>query len=449
MTINTLISGLFVLCFLANCSSNDAINEAWVQGTLTVADSVDNSGDYSGIGITIIKKDSATVDADTLFNATTNKAGNFSGTAEFPQRRQYQMIISRNGQNLGTGSVILADGDTVKIKGELPGLVQTLQINSREHNALATYQRVERGFQRVRTFARVGRLQGDSLVTELKKWPNLYWQVYENNPQTLAGNLSAAKSIELLNDFDKPLMMQRVREVRDNQNLAYLSATFGKDYVAETKGLDYTLAYLDSLENNISNPQTNMRIHMERITLLYDSARVEQARTSLQSYRDEYEDNESAQKWAESIEYDLNYLSPGDAIPEFSFDDNGKEVSREKLKGRPYLLEITALSSPLYQQQYDRTLVIHSIYKTQNFEVVTIPLDTSRVMVDAFFEERMRPWPVAPAKTFSPQEIIEKFNIKTLPTRFLVDRQGRIARRYIGPEYQDVIQGIQQLMKSN
>lgn len=431
------------------CSSDDAVKEAHIQGDFTVADSIESSGDYSGIGVTIIKKDSAAASADTLFAAKTDNDGSFSGTAKFTQRRQYSMLISQNGQTLGQTGVILAEGDTVKISGELPGLGQTLKIHSNEHDALKTYQRVERNFQRVRTYAQAGHLKGDSLVTELRKWPGIYWQVYKENSETLAAELSARRSIELLNEWDQPAMMEKLRQIKENDNLVVLAAIYGTEYLAQTEGLDYSLAYLDTLKNDTKNRQSGMRIQMERINLMYDSARVEQARASLQSFKDEYKKDSTAKEWAESMTYDLEYLSPGDAIPEFSFQANGNEVSRENMKGRPYLLEITLLSNSLYQQQYDRTVVIYNIYKNYNFQVITIPLDTSQVTVNAFFQERVKPWPVASANAFDINALAKTFNIKNVPVRFLVDRQGRIAHRYIGREYENVIQGIQQIMNTN
>lgn len=433
----------------AGCSSDDTVKEARIEAKFTVADSIDSSGNYSGIGVTIIKKDSATASTDTLFSAKTDKKGLLSGMAKFSQRGQYALFISRNGQTLGQTGVILAEGDTVKISGELPGLGQTLAIHSNEHDALRTYQRVERNFQRVRAYAQAGRLTGDSLVTELQKWPDIYWQVYEENPETLAGGLSARRSIELLNKWDQPVMMEKVRQIKKDDNLVVLAAIYGAEYLAQTEGLDYSLAYLDTLKNETNNRQARMRIQMERINLMYDSVRVEQASAALQSFRDEYNHDSTAKEWAKSMTYDLEYLSPGDAIPEFSFKYKGKKVSRENMKGRPYLLEITPLSNRLYQQQFDRTVVIYNIYKNYNFEVITIPLDTSQVTVNAFFQERVKPWPVASANAFDVNALAKTFNIKNVPVRFLVDRQGRIAHRYIGREYENVIHGIQQIVNTN
>lgn len=447
--LNSFFCSLFLLALGSGCSSDEETLTTPVRGTITVADSVGSSGNYSGISITIINKDSSAAEADTLYHSTTDREGGFSGIARFPKRGQYAMLFSRNEQPLVRGGIILSPGDTVNITGELPGLAQTLKIRSKEHDALALYNRVERNFQRVTAFARAGRLKGDSLVTELRKWPDIFWQVYQEYPESLAGGLGAKRSIELLSEWDPAAMMHKIRQIQQDDDLVFLAATHGKNYLAQVKGLDYSLSYLDSLKRQTDSSQELMRIQMERINLLYDSARVEEARKSLADFKNKYKEDEVADAWAESMTYDLEYLSPGDAIPEFSFRSKGKEISRENLKGKPYLLEITPLANPLYLQQYDRSVVIYNIYKNYNFEIVTIPLDTSQVTINAFFEERIQPWPVAPANAFDRDSLIKTFNIQKVPVRFLVDSQGRIARRYIGREYTDVIQGIQQIMNTN
>ena len=447
--LHILLVGFSILLLSTGCSSDDGEMETPIRGSITIADSVNSSGDFSGTNLVIVKKDSAAAAADTLFDASTNKEGAFSGMVGFPRRGQYSMRISRKGQLLGQTGIILAENDSINITGELPGLRQTLKIHSKEHDALSTYNRVEQNFQRVTAFARAGKLKGDSLATELKKWPDLFWQVYEENPRSVAGGLAARRSIDLLSQWDPEAMMQKVRQIQQDDDLVMLAAVHGKNYLAQSQGLDYSLAYLDTLKNQTQSQQSLMRIDMERINLMYDSARIEQAREALESFKNTYDEDQFAGEWAVSMTYDLEYLSPGDAIPEFSFMYNGNEVSREKLKGTPYLLEVTPLANQLYMQQYDRTVVIYNIYKNYNFEIVTIPLDTSQVTVNAFFNERMQPWPVAPVSAFNEDTLIKTFNIKNVPVRYLVDEEGRIARRYIGREYTDIIQGIQQIMNTN
>lgn len=444
------MKAFYLICLLlpafiyTGCSEKPSVPSAVIEGLITVADSLDPSKDYAGIGVTITKKDSANAEADTLFHEVTDKSGTFSGVAEFPRRNRYPAVISRNGRNLGQIGVILADKDTVTIKGELPNIQNAFSIQSREHDALDTYQRLERNFQRVIAFAQTGALQGDSLRSELVKWSNLFWEVYGKHKGTLASELAASESVRLLQGWDNEAMMKRIRLIQDNDALAALAATYGKDYLSGSQGLEYTLKYLDSLQTMTQKEDVSMRIGMERIKLLYDSARVEEAKLELNTFQEKYQQRD-ARVWADAISYDLNYLSPGDSIPSFSFTDNGKVISRDSMLGTPYILEISTLANALYQEQYDRTVVIHSLYKTYGLQIVTLPLDNSQITINAFFEERVKPWPVASANAYDREELLNRFNVQVVPTRFLVDREGKIVRKYVGREYKDIIQGIQTL----
>jgi glutathione peroxidase-family protein len=308
-----------------------------------------------------------------------------------------------------------------------------------------TFQRLGKNFRRVMQLSRSGQLKGDTLRDELQKWTNLYWDVYEDEKGTFASNFAAREAIKILESFDKPQMMNRIRAVDGHDDLSDLGATFGKRYIANNKGLDSALVYLDSLAKSTESANSSKRIAREEIKLLYDSARVDKAQQKLTAFKDAYPED-STSNWVESMSYDLNYLSPGDTIPQFQFSHNGKVISRDTLSGTPYILEITQLSNRLYQEQFDRTVVIHSIYKNYGLQVVTLPLDESQVTVDAFFEERVKPWPVADAQAFDRDQLLEKFNIRMIPTRFLVDENGKIIRKYVGNEFDDVIRGIQKII---
>lgn len=429
-----------------SCSGGPENRTAHLSGRITVADSVDASGDYSGIGVSVVRQDTAGNIRDTLFHAETDTSGNFEGQTRVPSQNRYPLLFSRNSQRVGTAPLYLSAGDSVRITADLAALPQTLEIDSREHRALELFQRLNRTFNRVRAFAQAGQITPDSLVAEAQKWSELYWDVYERHPGTIAGKMAATESIRMLESQNPDTMMRRLRRIREDEDLVGLAATHGKERMARSRGLEDALSYLDTLQRLTEGEEPRMRIRMERIKLLYDSARVEDAKTRLGDFRTDYAGNSTAGSWSESIQYDLDYLAPGDTIPTFSFGSNGGTVSRESLEGEPYILEITSLGSRLYQQQFDRTVVIHGIYKNFGLRIITIPLDDSQATVEGFFQERLRPWPVADAGEFDRDELIDRFNIRVVPTRFLVDRQGRIVRKYVAGEFQDIIQGIQTVL---
>ncbi len=448
MKINRLFIVLIVGVLALGCSAESDNKEAHISGSFTISDSLNENTDYSDIGFTVIQEDTAEEVVDTLFHAVTDSNGSFSGMATFQEKRRYPMVISHENNDLGRGGIILAEGDSVFVTGELPDISNTLKISSREHDAMEKFQQLGTNFRQVMEFARAGQIKGDSLRNELNKWSNLYWDVYEEEEGTFASTLSARESIKILGDVDQPEMMNRIRVVDDIDDLSDLGATRGKRYLAQTEGLNAALSYLDSLASTTESDAPLKRVAMEKIKLLYDSARVDAAQQELNNFKDQFPEDSSSNEWVESMSYDLNYLSPGETIPEFQFAHNGSTISRDSMLGQPYILEITQLSNGLYQEQFDRTVVIHSIYKNYGLQVITIPLDENQVTVDAFFEERVKPWPVADAQTFDRDTLLEEFNIRLIPTRFLIDKDGKIVRKYVGNEYDDVIQGIQQILNN-
>ncbi|WP_138429532.1 TlpA family protein disulfide reductase [Fodinibius saliphilus] len=429
------------------CSKKSNIKTAHISAEFSVADSVQRSNDYSGIGLAVIKKDSANTNADTLFYAITDSAGEFSGQVSFEKKQRYPAIISRNSTNLGRVGIILADGDSIHISGTLPNLEKSFSISSTEHNAMEVYDRVNKNFSRVQRYAQAGLLKGDTLRQEYVKFSDIYWDVYAEQRGTFASELAARRAIQVLQGIDNNKMMARLRAVQKQDKFSDVGATIGKNYIAKTRGLDPALSYLDTLNDITENKNKLMLINMERIKLLYDSARVDAAKKELDAFKERFSESNQPEEWVKSMSYDLSYLSPGDTIPTFAFEDNGRKISQQSLLGTPYILEITDLSNRLYQSQFDRTIAIHSIYKNFGLQVITLPLNQSQITIDAFFEERLKPWPVADAESFDRQQLVEKFNIRLVPTRFLVSSKGKIIRKYVGTEYQDVINGIRTLIK--
>lgn len=433
---------------LTACSNTSQQPKAIVKGKITVDSTVDSSGDFSDIAVTITHKDSAGAQSDTLFHALTDSLGNFQGTAHFNDRGVYPMHITRYGNRIANSALVLADQDTITITGELPDFNKNHTIKSHENTAMDELNRVQRSFNRVALYIQAGKIKGDSLKMELDKWSNLFWSVYQDNKNTLAGRQAIVQSLNLLQSWNGPKMMKRIRAVQDQDDFADIAARYGTDYLSKSKGLEPTLHYLDSLQTITDDNDQSMRIAMEKIKLLYDSARVKTAANQLASFKKTYANQKAAKQWAQTIGFDLANLAPGDSIPNFSFTTlKGQTIARDSLLGHPYILEISYLSNDLYKEQFDRTLAIYYIYKNFGLNVVTIPLDDSQVTINAFFDERAKPWPVAKADAFDKQKLLKRFNVTNVPTRFLVNSQGRIVRKYVGPEFDDVIRGLRKVIK--
>ncbi len=439
---------LSVALVVLNCSSEPERKQALISGTITVADSVDSTNDYSGIELLITHRSDQENPLDTLFIAQTDSTGAFNGEIGFPRQGIYPLIVSRNGNALFGSQLILADNDTLRITGELPDLRQNFTVDSREQRAMETFNRVDRGYNRLVAFINAGQVADSLIAGEIEKWSNIYWEVYEKHPGTLASKLAARQSVSVLRNFDDQLMFDRLDQaLEDDEFIIGFASGMGKEYVAETQGVDAAIEYLDSLKTLTSSDQVIRNLTREQIAFYYDSARVDDAKEMLAAFEKEYAEDEEAMEWAKNIGYDLAYLAPGYRVPDFMFvTQEGDTVDAESLIGTPYLLEITPVSNRLYQSQYDRTVVIQQIYKNYGLQVFTIPLDKSEITIDGFFEERAKYWPVADFGNFDIQGLIETFNITRVPTRILVDQKGNIVRKYVGEEFNDVISGLNKIV---
>lgn len=441
-----------VLLFLAitvfSCSGETETeeNSTIIKGKITIDPELDDTGDYGGVEIVASIRSSAE-QRDTLFYAVTDSTGKFSGTAVFPEKDLYPLLISRNNNTFGIANVVLAKNDTVQIQGELPDIEQTIEIESYENQVLEVYQRVERNFARVAQFINAGAFSADSVNLEINKWSDIYWDIYEKYPQTYGAKLAGETSIAMLSGFNDSLMVVRFEQLLQNYNqlLSGTRATLLEHY-AETEGLDRALTFIEDLKGRIENDEDQINLEMERIELLYDSSQTVEATQVLDQFKETYSGNETAMQWAEDISYDLEFLAPGYPFPNIGFLlTNGDSLNTQDFMGAPYLIEITRFDNVLYQQQFSRTVAIHQIYRNFGLEIVTIPLATTQVTLEAFFDERRQLWKVAQPNSFDANELIERLNLSRVPTRFLVDSNGNIIRRYVGEEYDDIVRGLQQI----
>jgi hypothetical protein len=402
-----------------------------ITGKITVADSVDASGDFGGFTLSIVVTDS-TGRPDTLFNAVTDLSGSFQSQVFVPSQGRYPMTIGRYGNQLATAVVVLGREDTVKISAEFPGIEQTFVVDSPENEAIRAYDRVTRSYERVLTFLRAGAVSQDSIPIELQKWSDIYWEMKDLYPGSLASRLGIIESLTILDGLDDSLLVSRVENLQTDENLTRSVAILATSAYARTKGLDATLDYLQHRRNEASTLTNRRYLDMSRVQLLADSLQIDDAIAEMRVFERNYTDDVS-KGWASMMIYDLGNLSLGKPMPAFSLEMEGGDILHsDSLKGAPYVLEIAALRDPVYQEQFQQMQGFFYVYNPSGVNFITIPVEDNIVVVDAFFEERQQLWPLAEAGTWREGDLFQKLNITSLPARFLVDADGNIIRKYTG-----------------
>ena len=430
-----------VICI--SCSRTPEMLETHFSAQLTVADSIDNTGDFSGFEFLIYNRLNANDPIDTLFFGETDTTGLLKGVIPFQSPGAYPAQLNRNGHNLATFRFLLADKDTISLSAELPGLEQTLFIDSREQRAMKRYNRVDASFKRVNKFIQAGKIPADEIPAELKKFANLYWQVFEERKGTFASKLAFENVITLLQVVDQNQMMAKINSSFDEEYAFGMAITLGKKFVADSRGFDHTITYLDSVQNLSSNKTIKAAFEQAIIKLHLDSLYINEAKQLLSKYKRRYEDKEEHSIWYENIYFELYELTPGEPAPDFEFiTTEGDTVNNQSLLGNPFILEFTLMANKLYQQQYDESTVIYQLYNAKGLNYFTIPFDESVNTIIGFYEERDRFWALANPPSINYQTLIDDFNLEFYPTRILIDADGNMVRKYIGEEFEGIIPGI-------
>ncbi len=406
-----------------------------VSGTITVDEAIDASGDYSGIIVTILGYSEFT-GIDTLMTAITDVRGNFSGTARFDAKSEFTGVVSRHGINLASFGIILAENDPVTIVGQLPDINLNLEIESAEQEAMSTYERVERSYNRVVDFINSGRIEvtQDTIPTLINTWSDLFWSVQTLHPQTLAGDLGSLRSIEILGGYDDEKLVKRMYEaLTDGSVYKAAKVRLGADALFRLYGVEPAMALVDSMLTTNLMPEDLITLQMDAIEIRIEHGKEQEAKELLLEFRQQHVGNPMLADWVESMVYDIENLFPGMPVPDFSLQLlKGGRIQNTDLTGKLFLIEFANFASPDFQTETTLLSFFYEQYKDRGFEIITIPIHDSRVTVSAFVEDRGITWPVVAAGQYNSADLATTFNLSVLPTRFLVDSEGRIIRKYSG-----------------
>lgn len=426
---------------LAGCSGEPAEEnfESHVYGRITVSADLDTTANYSGIQLLVTSGGSQ--QTDTLFFSETQRDGSFSGTAVFSERDQYPLQIKRYGNLISASYLILAPDDTVHIEAELPEFARTRKVASYEHDAFNVYERLQRNYSRIAMFINSGEVSQDTIPHILDTWSELFWSVRDSYPGSLAAEYSSLAAVEITLGWDDDRMLDYIgRAIDPGEQVFATLATYGANGMARKYGLDRATSYLDSLTSVSPHREDQVALQIRKIELYADSSRSDEALEAVRELDREYSDQPGIQDWAETMLTDLEKFAPGKPMPDFSLQmEDGLILSSDLLAGNPYLLEIAELADPRYQGEYPLINFMYVNYAERGLRLITVPVDEDPILITAFFEERERNWAVASNSQDPDEQLFRSLNVKTVPTRFLVDADGKIIRKYVDRDVSQVL----------
>lgn len=149
---------------------------------------------------------------------------------------------------------------------------------------------------------------------------------------------------------------------------------------------------------------------------------------------------------------ELRAPQAGDPAPPFTALalDHGSEFSSAELLGAPYLLNVWATWCAPCRYEMPELQQLHDAYSARGFQVVGVSVDgrSDGPLIQEFAAEVGVSFPLYHQPS---QEIMDAYFLNGLPASFLVDAEGRIARKWPGqfhPMADDVRADVEALLES-
>ena len=141
-------------------------------------------------------------------------------------------------------------------------------------------------------------------------------------------------------------------------------------------------------------------------------------------------------------------IQPGFKVPNFTFPDiNGKEVSLSSQRGKVVLVNVWATWCPPCRREMPSMQRLYEKFKGKNFEILAVSIDSEgREAVEPFMRKMNLTFPslLDPGETIRPL-----YGISGVPESFIIDQQGILVEKIIGPinwATPEVFQFIQDLI---
>lgn len=418
------------------CGGNDYPVRSSVSGTFSVRAEIDSTGNHAGFRVSVLGQREG--DIDTLGTAVTSEDGSFQFEVKAPEAGIYPISVERNGAELALGEFVAVDQDTVTVTAVFPLGARRLRIVSTENAAWMAYRNAKTQHnQSMAELIGAGQYTTDMVERVITQTSAILWNIQTTYDGTIGGNLAKAESVIMLEGWNDSLVVARYPEIAMSNESVVEVARAARRSVARLQGGEAAMALLNTYLEEA--PESKKAGIMAEMVIAYaDSSLSAQAVEVASDLRRNYPDSPWAE-WAVRATYDLENLQPGMEAPAFDvLDREGVQLTSSNLMGNFIILEFFDPLEPIYQREFAKRNYLADALPERLFRYVSVSVEADEAINEALFEEQELPGFFVWSADGMASQIARDFNVHVIPTRFLIDPDGRVVAKYTGPALDDL-----------
>lgn len=432
---------------MAQSASEEAATlvQSHLQGRITVSPEVDSTQDYRGFEVLVLQQTPEGA-LDTLGYDVTDRTGTFATDVFVPEKGIYPLVVRRRGTTVATTDYVVAEADSARVDMELP-LRRPINIRSTENSAWTAYENTMALHRQSLIESLQDTTQSasdDAVEARIQQTVQVLWSMRNTFSGTLGAAQGAAESISLLEGWNDSLVVARAREI-DPSNPRFVEvARVARRAEARRSGQAVALDLVRSFQQRASSTNQRAALQAEIVRAHIDSLEQEAALDAARILAQEYPDTPWSD-WAERAEYEVSNLLPGMTAPTFQATTwDGASLDLADLRGQPVIVEFYQPSNELYRGQLAARNALYEATRPTNLQMISVSLQPDTLLNEAFFEERDLPGTFVVASEALARELVETYNIGTVPTRLFIDAEGRIVNKYVGSAFARLQQDVQE-----
>ena len=401
--------------------------QSWLQGTITVRPEIDSTADYRGFGVLIAVDNEG--EPDTLGYSVTDSTGYFSMSVNAPQRGVYALIISRRGDILEIGHLAVAEGDSARLNVALPVGSANLRPRSSENAAWQAYQNTKlQHEQNLVALAQAEPYDEAAVGLHVAQTTVILWNLQEIYPGTMGAEVAAAEAVVMNAGWNDSLVVAWAAEVPPENVQFGDVGRAARQATLRVSGHEVSMDVLNSFAQRALEDEHRAELLSEMVLAHLENEETDLALAAAEQLETEFEESQWAD-WAGRAAYEIRYLLPGMQAPSLiARDTAGVEVNLGDYAGRYVVIEFYRPEDSIYQRELEGRNQLIADYGHDRIEIISISLQPDTLVNEAFFEEREVPG----VHIYGTSNLARTYNVNVLPTRYLIDPEGRVVDKYVG-----------------